>query len=148
MRFLFGLSLWIFIGVLNGSVAAHGESLYLYRSTVDETLDAESLKQIFLGEHLTWDNGSNIVLLIDVLDKVSDESFKKFSGISKVQYLSRWRVKFFSGRALIPIQAKSSSFVLDTLKSNPSSIFISFEELPDSILGAAKDQLKIIKISY
>lgn len=148
MSFSYHVLVFILLGI-NFSAYAFADVVYVYRNSNSlEPLTFENSRHIFDGGTLTWDNGKNIVLLVDELDKIDDKSFLKFAGLSKSQYLSQWRIKFFSGRALIPIQTKSISFASETLITNPSAIFFSFKEYTDEELGAQKNNLKLDKITF
>jgi hypothetical protein len=135
--------------IFSFSAIAKADDIYVYRNiSNNETLDFENSRRIFDGSKLTWENGRNIVVLIPELDQIEDNSFQTFAQISKSQFLSRWRIKFFSGRALIPIQIKNLSSTFETLKTNPSGIFFSFKELSDAELGGEKKNFKMDKINF
>ena len=80
------------------------------------------------------------------LNQIDEDEFQEFSEISKSHYMHNWRLKFFSGRALIPIQLKKNISPLKTLNENQSSIYFTFKPLVEEDLS--KNQIKLIKLSY
>ena len=124
--FLVMLGIFIF-----SNAYAFAGNIYVYSHVSNkEDVDLAKAIKIFQGGKLTWGNGVNILVLLDQLDVISDEDFKKFSQMNKSEFLDVWRVKFFSGRALVPIQIKNSSKALETLLENPTSLYFSFKKIP------------------
>lgn len=127
------------------SFSANGEA-FLYRSSNSEPLSLEITRDIFEGQKLSWNNGKSIVLVLNELEQIDDSKFSSFTNLSKSQFLSKWRIKFFSGRSLMPIQVKSSNAALEIIKANPSSLFFSFTELSNE--DKSLDSLRVDKISF
>lgn len=128
------------------SAAAVAGDVYVYvNSTNTEEIDIKTLRKIVQSNRLSWKNGQNIVLITEELSGMDDADFSEMTEISKSQFLNNWRLKFFSGRALVPIQLKKSVNPLDTLKENPSSIFFTFKALPEDSIS---NQIKTLKLSY
>lgn len=97
-------------------------------------INEESVLKILKAERLTWDNGNSVVLVIDDLDVTDSKAFDEVVQMSKSQFMEYWRIKFFSGRALIPKQIKSSTNALNILSENKNGIYISIgKEVPKEI---------------
>ncbi len=122
--------------ILGNAHAIAGNIYIYYHVSNKENLDLVKAKRIFQGDKLTWENGVNIIILLDQIDVISDTEFKEFSQLNKAEFLDLWRVKFFSGRALAPIQIRNRSKAFEALIENPTSLFFSFKkiEIADPIL--------------
>lgn len=124
-------------------------TVFVYRNAAsEEEITSATAQRILDGSKLVWKDNKNIVLLLQELDQVDENLFLSFSGLSKPQFLSRWRIKFFSGRALIPVQVKNAAQAIETLKSNPYSVFFSFTELTPQDLGPEKQKISVITLTY
>ncbi len=95
------------------------------------SIDRDSVKKLLRAEQLTWDNGNTVVLMIDDLQATNSEEFSDVLSMSKTKFMEFWRIKFFSGRALLPRQVKNTSAVVDLLAENPSAIYIRIGRPPD-----------------
>ncbi len=94
-------------------------------------IDQDSVKKLLRAEQLTWDNGNSVVLMIDDLQSTSPDDFADVLSMSKTKFMEFWRIKFFSGRALLPRQIKNPSTVVDLLNENSSGIYIRIGRPPD-----------------
>lgn len=56
------------------------------------------------------------MLLIDDLQETNSDDFNEVLDMSKSQFMEYWRIKFFSGRALIPKKIKNSNSDLDFVR--------------------------------
>lgn len=91
------------------------------------TITEEEVLKILRAETLTWKNGNSVILIIDNLENINSDAFNEVTNMTKSQFIEFWRIKFFSGRALIPKQVQSVSKALSILSENKNSIYISFD---------------------
>ena len=103
--------------------------------------------KILKAESLTWEDGSSVVLLIDDLQGIDPEAFDEVLDMSKSQFIEYWRIKFFSGRALIPKQVKNIANALSILSDNKNGIYISIGKEATKELADNPD-LKIINFNF
>lgn len=89
------------------------------------TINQEFVLKILKAQSLTWASGDSIVLLIDDLESIDSTAFDEVLNMSKSQFIEFWRIKFFSGRALIPKQIKKGSNAISILDENKNGIYIS-----------------------
>jgi hypothetical protein len=110
-------------------------------------INEAGILKILKAESLTWANGNSVVLLIDDIESTDANAFDEVMNISKSQFMEFWRIKFFSGRALIPKQVTSAVHALSILSENKNVIYISIgkalaKELTDS------PHLRIVDLKY
>jgi hypothetical protein len=110
-------------------------------------INEAGILKILKAESLTWANGNSVVLLIDDIESTDTKAFDEVMNISKSQFMEFWRIKFFSGRALIPKQISNAVHALSILSENKNVIYISIgkafaKELTDS------PNLRIVDLKY
>ena len=110
-------------------------------------INEAGILKILKAESLTWGNGNSVVLLIDDIESTDAKAFDEVMNISKSQFMEFWRIKFFSGRALIPKQVTNAVHALSILSENKNVIYISIgralaKEITDS------PNLRIVDLKY
>jgi hypothetical protein len=110
-------------------------------------ISEESVLKILKAEKLTWEDGRAVVLLIDSLDSTNAKDFDEVTHMSKTQFIEYWRIKFFSGRALIPRQIRSQSSALSLLSENENGVYISIGKELDKELIDSKD-IRIVNLKF
>ena len=111
------------------------------------TITEESLLKILKAEQLVWENGNSVFLMIDSLETTSSQDFDEVLNMSKSQFMEFWRIKFFSGRALIPKQIKNESNALTILSENKNGIYVSIGKSIRNEISSNPD-LKVINLKY
>lgn len=94
-------------------------------------IDRMSVLKLLKAEKLSWDNGNSVVLLIDDLQTINSNDFDEVLKMTKTQFIEFWRIKFFSGRALLPKQIKNASTAQEILTDNFNGIYIKIGKAPD-----------------
>ncbi len=136
--FIYSFMLFMIVYALS-SISANAGSLFVYRNLKNEsTLSFETVKKIFDASKLTWEEGKTILFIIKDIEQVDEREMIEFSGLSKMQFLNKWRIKFFSGRSMMPVQVKDDEAALKLLKENPYGIYFSFSDL-----GPTKEETNI-----
>jgi putative sterol carrier protein len=102
-------------------------------------IDQATVVKLLKAEKLIWENGNSVVLVIDDLTAIDSNDFDAVLGMSKSQFLEFWRIKFFSGRALLPKQVKNSGTVLELLHENSNSVYIRIGQRPDNKISEDPD---------
>jgi hypothetical protein len=110
-------------------------------------ITSEFLDRILRGQTLNWENNRPIILIIDELDGISSDDFIKTTKMTKAQFLQFWRIKFFSGRAMLPQQTKFERIALESLQESVDGIYVVIGRTPDQkLLGDAGVQ--VTKLTY
>lgn len=110
------------------------------------SINQEFILKVLRAQRLSWEDGDSIVLLIDDLELTDSKDFDEVLDMSKSQFIEFWRIKFFSGRALIPKQLKSGSKAIAILNENKNSIYISIgKEFSKEILENTEIKTSTIK---
>jgi len=117
----------LLIFLFSGSVAFARELQVIYAEYPGHNIENADIRDIIRANRLTWKNGQNILLIIDDLDLITDEEFQVAFGTSKSMFLEAWRIKFFSGRALSPLQVKSQRKGLSYIEDNTNALFLTFQ---------------------
>ena len=113
------------ISALQAQVAAvHGGG-------VDESLDANRVRDIFLGRVTTWSDGSPVVLVI-ADDAESDALLARLVGRDRERLLRGWKRLVYSGAGAMPLQASNQRAALELVASHPGSIVLLPEVGEDS----------------
>lgn len=110
-------------------------------------IDQESVLKLLKAEKLSWDNGNSVVLLIDDLQSIDANVFDDVLKMSKTQFIEFWRIKFFSGRALLPKQVKSQNMALNILNENSNGVYIRIGQEPDKSI-TEDPHIKTLNITY
>jgi hypothetical protein len=138
--------LFLFISSIYSQVSATDVFVAVNKTNTTVITEQRVLK-ILKAESLTWENGNSVVLLIDDLQETNSDDFNEVLDMTKSQFMEYWRIKFFSGRALIPKQIKNSNSALTILSENKNGIYVSIGKKSDTELSAFPD-IKIINLKY
>lgn len=110
--------------------------VFIYRNQSNaEALTLSDVRNILDLKHLSWKSGKTITLLVPDLNHIDNETLENFTAVTKGRLLDRWRVKFFSGRARMPMQIRSDEEAIRALQENRDAIYFSFRPL--SIQGGS-----------
>jgi hypothetical protein len=90
-------------------------------------IDSSEIQKMLTAKSLSWEDGKSVVLVIDDLTTISNENFKKFTGLNKDGFLQLWRAKFFSGRAYLPRQVKSHEEAQQILTKFSNALYLTFK---------------------
>lgn len=127
------------IVIISVSHAFAGEAYVYLNNKNKEDLSLVNLKKIIRAQKLNWISGEDILLFVDDIKKTDNETFRSFSGVTKSEFIDNWRIKFFTGRAMTPIQARDQNTVMESLLENPFSIYVTFDQIsPDLISGQSE----------
>lgn len=110
-------------------------------------IDQNSVLKLLKAEKLSWDNGNSVVLMIDDLQSIDSSAFDEVLNMSKTQFIEFWRIKFFSGRALLPKQIKNAGTAADILNDNSNGVYIKIGQEPDRKISEDPN-LKTLSFKY
>lgn len=113
-------------------VPAWSAELFVYLNAKNtQVLQLNDVRNVFDSRQLEWKGGKSIVLLVPDFRQIDDKAFEAFADLTKSQFLARWRAKFFSGRARMPIQFANESDALKLVKETEESVYYSFRQVAD-----------------
>lgn len=118
-----------------------GEILVIAHPSVPaESLDQASIKNLFLGKTVQWDNSSMVTIVVSEKAEVHDMFLKKYVKRTKNQFRNVWRQNLFSGTGKQPIKANSIEELVDYVSKTDGAIgYISSDtQLPENIKVIAK----------
>ena len=148
MSFIFFRYILFFIISASISSAAFSMDAFIFLNKNNSTqINSDQLERILKAQQLHWDSGQPIMLIIDQLDSINSDDFLKITKMSKAQFMELWRIKFFSGRAMIPRQVSQPRLGIQLLQDFRDGLYVLIGRKPDEILFA-DPAIRVIKISY
>lgn len=104
-------------------VSSAGEVVIITNENVPvSTLAAADLKQIFLGNKTTWDNGDKITFVVQDGSDTSDTFLKTYVQKSASQYDNYWKKQVFTGKGKAPKSFSSEQELIQFVSQTPGSI--------------------------
>jgi len=116
-----------------------GEIVIANESVAVDAIDAETLKNVFLGKATKLDDGSKVVFAVQSSGATSEAFLKDQVGKSPSQFLSYWRKLAFSGKGSMPEEVGDDVGMVAYVKSTPGAIGYVSD-------GAALDGVKTLAV--
>ena len=136
------LCIQLFIGscVLEPLLAEAQEIVLIGNADITETLEAEEIKQIFLGKKTRWADNSKIHIVLFNNKEAYTTFVKDYIGKTYTQYRNYWKKQVFSGKGRMPKSYSTLDELLDYLAETKGSIsFMPLQEFEH-------DSVKILRI--
>ena len=109
-------------------------------SVIESEIARNRLKDIFLGDQVTWQNGQQITVTVNTNAAVFGQFTKKYTGRTTAQFQAYWRLILFTGKGSIPKTLNTDGDTIQYVSTTTGAIgYISSETHADGI--------KIIPIS-
>jgi ABC-type phosphate transport system substrate-binding protein len=89
--------------------------------SVTASVDAEAIKDIYLGRKTTWDGGGKIVVAL-AESGPSNDALMKLVGKSSSQFATSWKKLVFSGKGVMPEQFANDAAVVEFVAKTPGAI--------------------------
>lgn len=121
-RFLTAMFLFIALTPAVGMSADY--AVVVGKSSKVQNLSKSELKAIYLGDKLFWEDGRRVYAVRSGDDGVTEQFLEENLGLSLGSYLTHWRRRMFSGRAIAPKKFESSKELADYLSAEASAIGI------------------------
>lgn len=100
-----------------------GEVVFIGNSSVPaSTLSEYDVKNIFLGIKPLWDDGAEIILVVQTDSSAHDEFLKKYIGKTSAQFTNYWKKQLFSGKGLVPPSKASDQEIINFVRQNKGAI--------------------------
>ncbi|MBU0993841.1 MAG: substrate-binding domain-containing protein [Proteobacteria bacterium] len=131
MRIVVGGMLVVFFNGLTGS-AAWADVVIIAHPSVDvESMTAQELKNVFLGNRVKWNDHLQIKVVV-LKDLPAHEQFtRKIVHKTTAQFKNWWRQMVFTGKGLIPRSFNSEQALMAYVAANEGAVgYISSELKP------------------
>ncbi len=103
--------------------AAQAEVFIITHPSVDvNTLSKSSLKSIYTGVTVKWNNGQQIKLTTLEIEDVHQEFARKYTNKSPAQFRSYWIKQVFSGKGVLPKNFKTEKDLIDYVSNTEGAI--------------------------
>ena len=86
------------------------------------SLAANDVKQIFLGNKTSWDNGDKIVFVVQDRTDAGDAFLKAYVQKSVSQYENYWKKQVFTGKGKAPQSFESDQAVVEFVAQTPGAV--------------------------
>ena len=114
--------------------------VFIANKTLPENqLTPDEIKNIFLGDMVTWKDGRSVVIVICNESEAHREFTTKYTNKTPSQFISYWRMQLFSGKAQIPKTFADEKDVVNFVENTPCAI--------GYISSATTGNVKIITIA-
>ena len=110
------------ISFLLCGVAMAEQIVIVNNSVAVSSIDADSLKKIYLGKKTKWDNGDKIVPVTLNEGPVHEAFLKNVIKKSNTQFLTYWKQMIFTGKGIPPKSVPSDADVVNFISSTPGGI--------------------------
>ena len=132
--------MWFFFqGVFASSLSAEIKFICNPSSPVDR-LTRKEIKNIYLGNQITWSDGSEIKVGIQRTYSILEEFARDYLQKTPDQFESYWLMKVFTGEGKYPVFFKSEAKMIEYIRETKTAIgYVS----PD----VATDTVKVILLS-
>lgn len=100
-----------------------GEVVFIGNSSVPaSTLNHYDVKNIFLGIKTLWDDGTEIVVVVQKDSSTHDEFLKKYIRKTSAQFSNYWKKQLFSGKGLFPQSKASDQEIINFVRQKKGAI--------------------------
>ena len=111
------------------SVVSAGDIIIIANSSVPaDTLDENTIKNIFLGDTFKWSNGNMINIVIAEKTEVHNIFLDKYIKRSESQFRNVWRQNMFTGKGKQPKRETSIEGLLEYISKTPDSIGYAYSD--------------------
>ena len=136
----FAMIVFLGLGLIwTGTVFA--EVMFIANNSVSNTaLSKSEIKEIFLGDKVSWENGQEIKFVTLKKSATHQEFTKQFTKKSESQFLRYWKKQVFTGKGSMPKSFASEKELMSFVANNEGAIgYIS--------KGTAAEGVKTLTIS-
>lgn len=113
----------LFLAFFLPVVSLAGEIVIITNQNVPvSALDQTDLKQIFLGNKTSWDNGDAIIFVVQDETEASETFLKTYVKKSASQYNNYWKKQVFTGKGKAPESFSSEQDLVRFVSQTPGAI--------------------------
>jgi len=126
----------LFAAIILTVRAAHAADFIViaHEDVVQDSLDHNALKNIYLGKKTRWDNDEKIVPVMIQSGKLRTEFIDKILKKSNYQFETYWKQMIFTGKGLPPKSFKKFSELIQYIAETPGAIgFVPVIVMPEGV---------------
>jgi ABC-type phosphate transport system substrate-binding protein len=97
------------------------ETLIVNSASAVSGLNADQLKDYFLGKKTAWDDGSKVVVVV-VKEGSSSDALLSRLGKNSQQFMTGWKKLVFTGKGSMPEQVDSDDALVALVAKTPGAI--------------------------
>ena len=97
------------------------ETLIVNSASAVSGVNADQLKDYFLGKKTAWDDGSKVVVVV-VKEGSSSDALLSRLGKNSQQFMTGWKKLVFTGKASMPEQVDSDDALVALVAKTPGAI--------------------------
>ncbi|MBA3936540.1 MAG: hypothetical protein H0X38_03685 [Planctomycetes bacterium] len=128
---------WLVLLVLLAPPAGAEEFLIVNPGVTGAGLDAQALRDIFLGKRVNWDDGQRIIIFLAREGPSRDELLKRL-GRTAAQFVSGWKRLVFTGGGTLPQTVDGDPALLAAVARTPGAVgFVVAARAGDGVTGIA-----------
>lgn len=101
---------------------AEGILIIANQSSTALSLDRNDIKQIFLGQKTTWDDGTKIIFVVQDRTKAGDAFLSTYLQTNASQYDNYWKKQVFTGQGKAPYSFSSNYELVEFVSRTPGAI--------------------------
>lgn len=86
------------------------------------SLGKDDIRQIFLGQKTTWDDGTKIIFVVQDRTQAGDAFLKTYLQKTAIQYDRFWKIQVFTGKGRAPLSFSSNQELADFVSRTRGAI--------------------------
>lgn len=140
-KLLSAISLVAAMLLLGSAAPAAAEIIIIANNNVSvSSLDASSLRDIYLGKKIFWDKKNKIMTSMLKSGKTHDDFLSRYIGKTAEQFANYWNRLVFTGSATPPVSFKTEQEIVDYVRKTDGAI-----GYVDS--GTSNSGVKVIRVN-
>ena len=116
------LLLWIIVIFPVPSWTNAQEFVLVTHKYVEDALDRDDVKHIFLGKKTRWANNTSITFVLPADRELCALFFKEYLGKSYTQYFNYWKKQVFTGKGRMPVLLQNEQELLTFVAQTQGAI--------------------------
>lgn len=113
----------LFVALLSPALClADGVVIVANQDVPASSLASNDIKQIFLGDKTTWDNGEKIVFVVQKKTDAGNVFLKAYVKKSASQYDNYWKKRVFTGKGKAPQSFSSDRELVEFVSRTPGAV--------------------------
>lgn len=135
------LLLWIFMIVWTPCKVIAQEFAVITHKNVEESLNRDDIKHIFLGQKTRWANDGSITFALPADRELCNAFLRTYLGKSYTQYLNYWKKQVFTGKGRMPVFFRDEQELLTFVAETQGAVsFVTLQH-------ATTDRINLLSIS-
>lgn len=124
------LGLWILMIFCTPCKVLAQEFAVITHKNIEESLDRDEIKHIFLGQKTRWGNDLGVTFALPADKTLCNTFLRAYLGKSYTQYLNYWKKQVFTGKGRMPVFFRDEQELLTFVAQTPGAIsFVAFQHV-------------------